>query len=73
MKLQSLFYRKAREYGLPSQVANDLFKDAASILNNSGKVGNVIVSFNIPRSGNFGTTKNGNPFNLNFTKKLRWT
>jgi IS605 OrfB family transposase len=61
MKLQSLFYQKVREYGLHSQVANDLFKDAVAILNNGGKVGNVAVPFNIPRSGNFGLTKNGNP------------
>jgi IS605 OrfB family transposase len=61
MKLQSLFYQKVREYGVHSQVANDLFKDAVAILNNGGKVGNVTVPFNIPRSGNFGVTKNGNP------------
>jgi len=61
MKLQSLFYQQIRGYGLHSQVANDLFKDAVSILNNGGEVGNVTVPFNIPRSGNFGTTKNGNP------------
>jgi IS605 OrfB family transposase len=61
MKLQSLFYQKVREYGVHSQAANDLFKDAVAILNNGGKVGNVTVPFNIPRSGNFGTTKKGNP------------
>jgi len=61
MKLQSLFYKRVREFGLHSQVANDLFKDAVAILNNGGKIGNVTVPFNIPRSGNFGLTKNGNP------------
>jgi len=61
MKLQSLFYQKVREYGVHGQVANDLFKDAVAILNNGGKVGNVALPFNIPRSGNFGLTKNGNP------------
>jgi IS605 OrfB family transposase len=61
VKLQNLFYRKVREYGLHSQVANDLFKDAVAILNNGGKVGNVAIPINIPRSGNFGLTKNGNP------------
>jgi len=61
MKLQSLFYQKVREYRVHSQVANDLFKDAFAILNNGGKIGNVTVPFNIPRSGNFGLTKKGNP------------
>jgi IS605 OrfB family transposase len=61
MKLQSLFYQKIRENGLHSQVANDLFKDAVAILNNGGRVSNVTVPFNIPRSGNFGTTSKGNP------------
>jgi len=61
IKLQSLFYQKVREYGVHSQVANDLFKDAVAILNNGGKVGNVTIPINIPRSGNFGLTKNGNP------------
>jgi len=61
VKLQSLFYEQVKEYGLHSQVANDLFKDAASVLNNGGKVGKVTVPFNIPRSGNFGITEDGNP------------
>jgi IS605 OrfB family transposase len=61
IKLQSLFYKRVRELGLHSQVANDLFKDAVAILNNGGKIGNVTVPFNIPRSGNFSVTKNGNP------------
>lgn len=38
MKLQSLFCQQVRKYGLHSQVANDIFKDAVvSILNNDGK------------------------------------
>jgi len=62
MKLQSLFYGRVREYGLHSQVASDLFKDAVAILNNGGRVRrNVTVPYNVPRSGNFGTTENGNP------------
>ncbi|MGQ9469706.1 MAG: RNA-guided endonuclease TnpB family protein [Nitrososphaerales archaeon] len=61
-KLQSLFYGRVREFGLHSQVANDLFKDAVAILNNGGKVKhNVTVPFNVPRSGKFGVTENGNP------------
>jgi len=61
IKLQSLFYKRVREFGLHSQIANDLFKDDVAILNNGGKVGNVTVPFNIPRSGDFSATKNGNP------------
>ncbi|MEM4406776.1 MAG: transposase [Candidatus Methanomethylicaceae archaeon] len=62
MKLQSLFYEQVRGYGLHSQVANDLFKDAVAILNNGGKVKrNVTVPFNIPRSGSFSVTKRGKP------------
>lgn len=60
--LQALFYDYIRKkYGLHSQIANDLFKDAVSILRNGGEVGRVGVPFNIPRSGKFGITKNGNP------------
>lgn len=60
-ELQSLFYARVREFGLHSQISNDLFKDAVAILNNGGKVRKVTIPYNIPRSGNFGTTANGNP------------
>jgi len=60
--LQKMFYNEVKTgFMLHSQVANDLFKDAAPILNNGGNVGRVTVPFNIPRSGKFATTKNGNP------------
>jgi IS605 OrfB family transposase len=60
-KLQSMFYNDVREFGLHSQIANDLFKDAVAILNNGGKVKRVTIPYNVPRSGKFATTKNGNP------------
>jgi len=60
-QLQAMFYGKVRAFGLHSQVANDLFKDAVAILNNGGKVGRVTVPYNIPRSGRFSITKRGNP------------
>ncbi|MCW3136723.1 MAG: transposase [Canidatus Methanoxibalbensis ujae] len=60
--LQEKFYEYIREhYGLHSQIANDLFKDAITILNNGGHVNRVNVPFNIPRSGKFATTRRGNP------------
>jgi putative transposase len=60
-KLQSMFYEDVRGFGLHSQFANDLFKDAVAILNNGGQVKKVTIPYNIPRSGKFATTKNGNP------------
>ena len=60
--LQSVFYDDIRkEYSLHSQIANDLFKDAVPILRNGGRVGNISVPFNVPRSGKFSITKKGNP------------
>jgi len=61
IKLQSRFYKDVREFGLHSQIANDLFKDAVAILNNGGEVRRVTIPYNIPRSGKFATTKHGNP------------
>ena len=60
-KLQTMFYEDVRGFGLHSQIANDLFKDAVAILNNGGQVKRVTIPYNIPRSGKFAYTKNGNP------------
>lgn len=60
--LHERFYEYIRKhYRLHSQIANDLFKDAITILNNGGHVNRVNVPFNIPRSGKFATTRRGNP------------
>lgn len=60
--LQKEFYHRIRtEFGLPSQVANDLFADVKTIIRNGGRVNRATVPFNIPRSGKFGITANGNP------------
>ncbi|MFQ6136295.1 MAG: RNA-guided endonuclease TnpB family protein [Candidatus Hydrothermarchaeales archaeon] len=60
-RLQGMFYGDVRGFGLHSQIANDLFKDAVAILNNGGKVKKVCIPYNIPRSANFGVTDHGNP------------
>ncbi|MFQ6136053.1 MAG: RNA-guided endonuclease TnpB family protein [Candidatus Hydrothermarchaeales archaeon] len=60
-ELQRMFYGDVRGFGLHSQMANDLFKDAVAILNNGGQVKKVCMPYNIPRSANFGFTGHGNP------------
>jgi hypothetical protein len=60
-ELQGQFYNDVREFGLHSQIANDIFKDAVAILKNGGKVGRPTIPYNVPRSGSFGITANGNP------------
>lgn len=60
-KLQSLYYKEVRGFGLHSQIAVDLFKDAAAVLCSGGEVRRVTVPYNIPRSAEFKNTKHGSP------------
>ena len=60
-KLRTMFYEDVRGFGLHSQIANDFFKDDVAILNNGGRVKRVMIPYNIPGSGMFAYTKNGNP------------
>lgn len=59
-----MIFHIREKYGLHSQKANDLFKDAVAILKNGGKAGKVSIPFNIPMSGRLAVTRRGQPRRL---------
>lgn len=61
--LQSIEYEHVRKkWGLPSQVAIDLIKDTHAMFKGTkGIHSRYSMSFNVPRSGGFSTTKRGHP------------